>query len=377
MTSISAPASSLLNYTSAGRAYAGSAAAAPDSSAVETATQAAANATNVTLSDQARALLAAQDTTKTFAVVTADARAALDQLYKDAKVTVPLSGGKPTIDLTALDRRALFAIASNSQNKFTGDEQAVASMELQRRFDAAIGPKVAASDLTGNYSAAYQATLDYLDGASAEEKASGGWIAQNTALTQGLEATKRDPSALPAGIDGDPIADLVARGAKQPDTSNVADFSSLANLMRTSLDRQNIAAKRNGEELVFDRQRKTGQLVDFSGFDNRALSAIALNQGSQFSVVETRAAKVELDARTRATMLQAFQSQSSVDPRAFSYSLLSQYAGMSAEERQALNWTTDFRDQTVANYKSATSLLSLLSQLNAGQSGSLDFLSSF
>jgi hypothetical protein len=377
MTSISAPASSQLNYTSVGTANASGAAAAPDTPAVETATQAADNATNVTLSDQARALLAAQDATKTFATVTADARLALDQLYKDAKVTAPLSGGKPTIDLTALDRRALFAIASNSQNKFTGDEQTVASMELQRRFDVAIGPKVAASDLTGDYSAAYKAALDYLDGASSEEKASSGWLLQHTALTQGLEAAKRNPSALPAGIENDPIADLVARGAKQPDVSNVADFGSLANLVRTSLDQQNIAAKRNGEELVFDRQRKTGQLADFSGFDNRALSAIALNQGSQFSVVETRAAKVELDARTRATMLQAFQSQSSADPREFSYSLLSQYAGMSAEERQALNWTTDFRDQTVASYKSATSLLSMLSELNAGQSGPLNFLSSF
>ena len=298
-------------------------------------------------------------------------------MYKDAKVTVPLSGGKPTIDLSALDRRALFAIASNSEGKFTGDEQAVASMELQRRFDAAIGPKVAASDLLGDYGGAYEAALDYFDNASDEEKASAGWFLQNAALKQGLEATKRNPSVLPSDIEYDPIADLVARGAQQPDMSNVADFGSLASLVRTGLDQQYIAAKRNGDELVFDRQRKTGQLADLSGFDNRALSAIALNQGSQFSPIETRAAKVELDARTRATMLQAFQSQSSADPRAFGYSLLSQYSGMSAEERQALNWTTDFRDQTIASYKSATSLLSMLSDMNAGQSGPLDFLSSF
>lgn len=377
MSSISATISNA-SYATAGTAYARSAATAPDQAASDsTASTTSANATNVTLSDEALAALAEQDTTKAFAAVIDDTRAALDQLYKDANVTVPLSAGKPTIDLSALDRRALFAIASNGENKFTPDEQTAAAMELQRRFDLAIGPKVAASDLTGDYSAAYQAALDYFAGASDEEKASAPWIVQNAALTGALAIAKRNPSVLPAGIAGDPVADLVARGAQQPDLSNVTDFGSLAGQVRNNLDAQYLAAKRNGEELVFDRQRKTGQLADLSGFDNRALSAMVLNQGGQFSPMETHAAKVELDARTRATMLQTFRSQASVDPRAFSYSLLSQYSGMSAEERQALSWTTDFRDQTLASYKSATQLFSMLSQLNTGQAGPLDFLSTF
>ena len=76
MTSISPSTNSAANYASAGTAYARGAATAPDTTADTTAsasTSAAdAKATNVTLSDEALALLAAaQDTTKTFAAVTA------------------------------------------------------------------------------------------------------------------------------------------------------------------------------------------------------------------------------------------------------------------------------------------------------------------
>jgi hypothetical protein len=183
---------------------------------------------------------------------------------------------------------------------------------------------------------------------------------------------------LPTGIANDPIADLAARTAQNPvPTDSSGDFSSLADTVRANLDQQYVAAKRNGTELVFDPQRKTGQLVDFSGFDNRSLAAITLNQGNQFSPDEVRSAKKELDSRNRASMLQALQSsQASGDPRDFSLGLLTQYTGMSPEERQAANWTTSFRDSAVANYKSASTLLSMLSQLNTGQSGTGDPLSS-
>src|SRR5262245_8238276 len=123
-------------------------------------------ATNVTLSDGALALLAAQSAAKDFATVTAEARTTLDGLYQKAGVTVPLAGGRPTIDLTTLDRRTLFAITSNSGSKFTADEQKAAGLELRRRFDAALGPPAAAAQLIGDYSTLYKAALDYLDGMS-------------------------------------------------------------------------------------------------------------------------------------------------------------------------------------------------------------------
>ena len=79
----------------------------------------AAGATNVTISDAARALLASQYTDQDFSTVTADARAALNNLYKEENVTVPIADGKPTVDLSGLDRRAVYAIASNSEGLFT------------------------------------------------------------------------------------------------------------------------------------------------------------------------------------------------------------------------------------------------------------------
>ena len=96
---------------------------------------------------------------------------------------------------------------------------------------------------------------------------------------------------------------------------------------------------------------------------------MVLNQGSQFSPQEVRSAKQELDSRNRQAILAALkQSTASGDPTALSYSLLTQYSQMSPEERQASNWGTSFRDTAVANYKSASNLMSMLQQANGGNS---------
>ena len=383
MTVIGSTTSSLLNYAGAGSAYARTTAV-TDPLVTGVTTPALTDATNITLSDAAKAALAsqsAQTVTKTFAAVTADARAALDALYTAAKVTSPVDkDGNATIDLSSLDERSVYAIASNSQNKFTVDEQSLAVQAMQDRFDAAIKPKLAASDLTGNYSGVYKAAMDYFDAMSPEEKANAGWAAQRTALAQGYAQTLQKPSVLPSNIPNDLVADLSARQQQSPDASTLKDFTDVASAVRSSLDAQALDATRKGTELVLDPSRKGGQKVDWSSLDNRSLSAVALNQGSQFSPDETRFAKKELDSRTRASMLQALQSSGS-DPRALSYSILSQYSGMSAEERQASNWTDSFRDSAVANYKSASNLVSMLAQMNAGggdqssASSPLDFLS--
>jgi hypothetical protein len=324
------------------------------------------SATNVTLSDHARALLAAQSGEKDFATVTADARATLDGLYKASNVTVPLAGDKPTIDLTGLDRRTLFAIATNSAGKFTEAEQTVAARELQRRFDAALGPPAAATQLVGDNSVLYKAAIAYFDGMSAEEKATDGWAKQRAALTQGYEAAQLRPEVLPAGIANDPIPDFVKRAGQ---ITTAPDSGSAAQTVRLVLDQQYDAAAKKGSELVFDPQRRSGQLVDFSGLDNRTLSAAALNQDNLFSAEEVRAAKREIDTRTRMSFLQAFQQAgSSGDPRAFSLGLIQQYQGMSAEERQVANLSPSFVDLAVKNYKSTSSLLSMFTQGTGGTS---------
>lgn len=318
-------------------------------------------ATNLTLSDAARAQLASASTAKDFSTVTSDARTTLDGLYAAAKVTGPLdASGKTTVDLSSLDRRSLFAIASNSGGKFTSDEQSVAAAELTNRFNAALAPAAATTKLTGDYGAVYQAALSYLDGASPEEKATSAWSAQRAAVLKGVQATQQNPTTAPSGIANDPVAAYLAQYPNGSQTVTT-DFSSVAQKVRAALDAQASAAAANGKQLVYDAGRKTGQLADLSSIDNRSLSAIALNQNQLFSKEEQFAAKRELDSRNRASVLAALkQSQSSGDPTQVSLGILNTYSAMSSEERQAANWTPTLRDTAVQSYKSTTSLLSML-----------------
>jgi hypothetical protein len=366
-TAVSGYSPSALAYL--GSAYANTASTS-NSTASNTATQSAATSDTVTLSDAALALLAAQGTEKDFATVTAEARTTLDDLYKAAKVTVPLAGGQATIDLTSLDRRTIFAIASNNGGKFTPDEQTVASQELLRRFDTAMGPPAAAAKLIGDYSTLYKAGLAYFDGMSAEEKATDAFAVQYAAIKMGYQLTQQDPSKVPEGIADDPVANFVQQGpsTQTPTTS----FGSLAQTARLVLDHQYDAANKSGKEVVFDPRRRNGQLMDMSGLDNRSLSAVSLNQGSLFSADESRMAKRELDQRTRSSMLQSFQqSGKGGDPLAFSLGIVQQYQTMSSEERAAMNWSPQFLEMAVKNYQSTSSLLSMMQQSMSSSGGGL------
>jgi hypothetical protein len=367
-TAISSYSPSTLAYL--GSAYGKTTTSADAATASAMATQSATSDT-VTLSDTALAMLAAQSADKDFATVTADARTTLDGLYKAANVSVPLAGTRATIDLTGLDRRTLFAIASNNGLKFTADEQTVASQELLRRFDTAMGPPAAAAELIGDYSTLYKAGLAYFDGMSAEEKSTDAWAVQTAAMKTGYLIAQQQPDVVPEGLDNDPIADFLENGPASG-LPTAANFGGVAQSARLALDQQYDAANKNGKEIVFDPNRRSGQLMDLSGLDNRALSAVTLNQGNLFSADETRMAKKELDSRTRASVLQAFQQGSrGGDPLAFSLGIVQQYQGMSAEERQAMNWSSDFLDTAVKNYKSTSSLLAMMNQSMSGAAGGL------
>lgn len=319
-------------------------------------------ATNLTLSDAAKAQLAAAANTPDFATVTDDARAALDKLYAAAKVTGPLdSDGKATVDLSALDRRSLFAIATNNGGKFTPDEQKAASGELTSRFNAALAPAAAATSMTRNYTVVYKAALDYLDGASSEEKATTTWAAQRAAVQKGYDAAKQKPDVAPSGISGDPVASYLMQYPDGAPAGTTKTFGTVATDVRAALDAQASIAAEKGTELVYDPARKFGQLVDFSSIDNRSLSAITLNQDQLFSNQEIYAAKKELDTRTRTSILNSLkQSQQSGDPSQLSLGILQSYSAMSDEERQASGWTPAFRDNVVQSYKTTSNILSIL-----------------
>lgn len=321
------------------------------------------SATNLTLSDAAKARLAAEANTPDFATVTGSARDTLDKLYAAANVAGPIGAdGKMTVSLSALDRRSLFAISTNSGGKFTPDEQSAASTELGNRFNAALAPAAAATSMTKNYTVVYKAALDYLDGASSEEKATATWAAQRAAVSKGFEAARQNPDVAPSGISGDPVASYFAKYpvGSEPTTAT-QNFADVATGVRAVLDAQAAAAAAGGKELVYDPARKSGQLVDFSSIDNRSLSAITLNQDQKFSDLEIYAAKKELSARTRASILSALkQSQESGDPRQLSLGILQSYSSMSDEERQASGWTPSFRDNVLQSYKATNNILSIL-----------------
>jgi len=363
MTSVS---TGLNPYAQLGSVYARAAAPQPTLadalSAVDSGNQPDTNAaTNLTLSAAARAQLASAATLKDFTAVTADARSALDGLYTAAKVKAPISNdGTTTIDLSSFDRRSLFAIATNNGGKFSPDEQKVASTELANRYNDALAPAVATSKLTGDFSSLYKAALDYLDGASGEEKETATWSVQRAAVLKGVQATQQNPHTAPTGITNDPVAAYLAQNAPGGGTTTQG-ISTVAKNARATLDAQAKAAAAVGKELVFDPGRKTGQQADLSSIDGRSLAAISLNQDNLFSKQESFAAKQTLDSRARASILAALKhSQSSGDPTQLSLGILNTYSSLSAEERQAVNWTPAFRDNLVANYKSSSHILSIL-----------------
>lgn len=364
MTTVSA---STLAYL--GNAYGGT--TATSANAPGTANKsAAAKATNVTISDTARALLAGQYSDQDFATVTAGARKALDNLYKAANVTTPFADDEPAFDISSLDRRAVYAIASNSQGLFTADEQKLAAQELQQRFDAAMKPALEAAKLVNDYGSLYKTALAYFDEMSPEEKADPAWAQQRAALSQGYQTALQNPAALPQNIPNDPIAAFIARDAEAPASDPAKTFDTVASKARAALDQQYLAAKNNGKNLVFDARSRNGQLADLSGFDNQSLSAIALNEGSQFSQAESYAAKQALSERTRTSILKAFQQGVvSGDPRAASLGLIQQYQSMTPQERQAAGISSGLLNIAVSNYKSTTQLMSMFGQATASSDG--------
>lgn len=353
-------------YSQIGSAYARAAATQPSLAGVLNAADSGNSpdsnaATNLTLSDAARARLAGTSPQKDFSTVTAEARTALDGLYAAAKVKGPIAAdGSLAVDLSSLDRRALFAVLTNNGGKFSLDEQKAANTELGNRFNDALAPGAATGKLTGDFRPIYKAALDYLDGASDEEKATPVWSARREAVQKGVQATQQDPTTAPAKIANDPVAAYLAQSADSV-TTPTADISSVAKKVRAAFDAQAKAATAAGKELVFDAGRKTGQQADLGSMDNRSLAAVSLNQDGLFSNLESFAAKQALDSRNRASVLAALkQSQSSGDPTQLSLGILNTYSSMSAEERQAVNWTPAVRDNAIANYKSSRHILSML-----------------
>lgn len=326
------------------------------------------SATSITLSDAAKAALAAKD----FLTVVAEARSKLNALLKEADRTSPLEDDALALDLSSLDPRELFAMASD--DTFTPDEQSAASLEMQRRFESAMAGPAAVADVTGNYTGLYKAAAAYLDGLGSEEKSGADWIAGRAALTEGLTQLQADPKSLPDTGDADPVALYLAL-REAGETAQPTTIEDSAKGMRKSLDALYATAIKAGKVPTFNKQTTIGTYVDMAQFDSRSLSSIVLDKTAQFSSEEVKAARETLQAKSGAALLAGFQSAAkSSDPTAFSQNIISIYASMSSEERSAAGWTDQFYQAAVDSYQSTSKLTQMLAEAGGSSTGFLSWM---
>ena len=327
-------------------------------------------ATNITLSDAARAALE----TKDLATVLSDVREKLSALLTAAGRTSPLQNDKLALDLTSLDPRELYAIASSSADAFTADEKKAAGLEMQRRFDAAMAGPAAIAKVTGTYSGLYKAAADYLDSLGPEERADPKTVAARAALTEGLKQLAADPKTLPKDIEDDPVALYLAL-ADAGETTGPRPIEDVADDVRTTLDKKYADALANGRVPTFNKSSKIGSYIDLSSFDSRSLSAMVLNAKGQFSDAEMGAAKAVLHSKSGAALLAGFNNAAkSSDPTAFSQNVISIYSSMSAEERQAAGWSENIYKAAVSSYATNSKLVQMLSDAGGGSGGVMSWL---
>jgi hypothetical protein len=145
---------------------------------------------------------------KTFADVAIDARKRMDEKYALMK-----DSGKPydnsTPDRNALmgdlDRRSLYAVATNEGGKFSKDEQTAAQDLMRQQAQLATGYYVGPEDQKKNWRDPFandpvgraKAALNFMDKMSPEEKAAPQWLPQRQTIQTALDqATAADPVEL-------------------------------------------------------------------------------------------------------------------------------------------------------------------------------------
>lgn len=317
------------------------------------------SATSITLSDAAKAALAE----KSFASVVADARGKLTKLLEDAGRKSPLQNGELALDLSSLDSREIYAMASDKS--YSADESNAAMLEMQRRFEATLAGPHSIAQVTGNYTGLYNAAATFLDALGPEEKASTDWKASRDAVTEGLKQLQTDPKKLPSAGEDDPVAIYI----KLVETRGTLDQSmaTLATNARTALDKRYEEIYAAGRIPSF--KPESPNYVDLSALSSRSLSAIVLDEEGQFTSQEVAAAKSQLRTKSSSVLMAGLKSASqSTDPTAFSQNVISAFSSLSPEERQAAGWSDKLYEAAVANYSSSNKLLQMFNQLSAGGS---------
>ncbi len=325
-------------------------------------------ATSITLSDAALAALAATD----FATVVADTRAKLTALLKEADRTSPLESDKLALDLTSLDARQLFAMASD--DSFTADEHKAAGLEMQRRFEAALSGPAAVASVTGNFTGLYKAAAEYLDSLGPEEKDGADWIAGRAAITEAQKQLQTAPKTMPDAGEDDPVALYLAL-VEAGNAAKPQDITDVAKGARKTLDALYADAIKAGKAPTYNKATTVGTYIDLSKLPSRTLSSIVLDATDQFSTEEVNAAKATLRDKSGAALVAGFQSAAkSSDPTAFSQNIMSIFSSMSSEERQAAGWSDQFYQAAVESYTSTSKLTQMFADAGGSSTGFLSWM---
>lgn len=299
------------------------------------------NATDLALTSSASEDLAALGTRT---------RAALDALLAKAGVTSPLKDdGRLAVDLSSLDRRQLYAMASDNVRAFTADEEKAATLELQRRSDTALAGATAAARASGSIRSLYTLALENLMQAGPEEKASAGWQRQKTALESGLEQLRDDPRQLPKDNADDPVLAYLDRLSGNTDASGSS--ASAAAAARAALDLQKTVNAGEGG--------KASTAPDLSGFSAASLTAMVVSKDDTFSSDESAAARKELRQRANSSILSALKSGGGAGDLA--QQIMSLYGGLDADTRQAAGLSDQLYQKAVSSYQTALKLESMSS----------------
>ena len=166
---------------------------------------------------EASAATASQPSTggkKDFATVAKDARAALDAGYKTSGKTGDNSTTAADWQnlLGGLDRRSLYAIASNEGGHFSEAEQMGAGTVMGQQLMAATGlnnPAAAANPTA----AMTLAGIRFLDSVSDEEKSSMAWAEKRAGMQFTYESFSRQEGTEPETVESDsPLVKLIKGG---------------------------------------------------------------------------------------------------------------------------------------------------------------------
>ncbi|MBY6264172.1 hypothetical protein EI613_19935 [Azospirillum sp. 412522] len=151
---------------------------------------------------------------KDFATVAKDARASLDAAFEKMGRTADnrTTDAEWKTAVAGLDRRSLYAIASNQGGQFNELEQGLAKTTMSKQVDTAMGldNPVAAANQT---SAMSKAEIQFLDGVSDEEKTSFDWAKRRASAQFGYEVFSTREGQEPENLDSEnPIVKLIKGG---------------------------------------------------------------------------------------------------------------------------------------------------------------------